>query len=92
MAEIRAHIIVSGRVQGVGFRYFVMRIARHLKLRGWVKNLYNGKVEIVVEGEEGMVNQLIKTLPVGNQMAHVTDLDVKKEKPENEFTGFDIAY
>ena len=92
MAEIRAHIIVSGRVQGVGFRFFVMKIARHLKLKGWVKNLYSGKVEILVEGEEGMVEELIKTLPVGNRMADVTDLNVKKDNPRNEFTGFDVAY
>ncbi|RKY81982.1 acylphosphatase [candidate division KSB1 bacterium] len=92
MADIRAHIVVSGRVQGVGFRYFVRSTAKNLGLKGWVKNKVNGDVEIVAEGIEGMINELIKMLPVGNTMARVTDIHVTKEKCKYEFEDFSITF
>ena len=92
MADIRAHIVVSGRVQGVGFRYFVRSTAKNLGLKGWVKNKVNGDVEIVAEGVEGMINELIKMLPVGNTMARVTDIHVTKEKCKYEFEDFSVTF
>lgn len=57
--KIRIHIIFYGRVQGVGFRYYAVQKANQLGLTGWVKNLYDGSVEMEVEGEEPLIDQLI---------------------------------
>ena len=55
----RKHIIFYGRVQGVGFRYYAVQKANQLGLTGWVKNLYDGSVEMEVEGEEPLIDQLL---------------------------------
>ena len=57
--KIRKHIIFYGRVQGVGFRYYAVQKANQLGLTGWVKNLYDGSVEMEVEGQEKLIDQLI---------------------------------
>ena len=57
--KIRKHIIFYGRVQGVGFRYYAVQKANQLGLTGWVKNLYEGSVEMEVEGQEELIDQLI---------------------------------
>ena len=57
--KIRKHIIFYGRVQGVGFRYYAVQKANQLGLTGWVKNLYDGSVEMEVEGQEELLDQLI---------------------------------
>lgn len=57
--KIRKHIIFYGRVQGVGFRYYAVQKANQLGLTGWVKNLYDGNVEMEVEGQEELIDQLI---------------------------------
>jgi len=59
------HIIVSGLVQGVGFRYFVVNKASQLGLMGYVKNTLNGDVEILAEGNVGMLNQFIEEVKIG---------------------------
>jgi len=89
---IRAHIVVSGRVQGVGYRYFVMRLARKWELTGWVKNLPTGEVEIDVEGPRGLIESLIQELWTGNAWATVRDVDVRWEKYTGTYTGFDVAF
>lgn len=57
--KIRKHIFFYGRVQGVGFRYYAVQKANQLGLTGWVKNLYDGSVEMEVEGQEELIDQLI---------------------------------
>jgi acylphosphatase len=64
--------IVSGRVQGVGFRYFVKQEARLEGLRGWVRNLPDGRVEAVVEGDEAALDRLAGALRRGPGSARVT--------------------
>lgn len=88
---MRAHIIVSGLVQGVGFRYFIYRKATELELRGFVRNLYNGDVEIVVEGEKDKIQILIEHAKIGPRSAFVKDVQVEWEEDKNEFTDFRIA-
>ena len=90
--DVRAHIIVSGMVQGVGFRFFTVRIARKMQLTGWVRNLPAGEVEIEVEGPRGLIESLIQDLNVGNTWAHVTDMDVQWDSYSGKYTGFDITY
>ena len=57
--KVRKHIFFYGRVQGVGFRYYAVQKANQLGLTGWVKNLYDGSVEMEVEGQEELIDQLI---------------------------------
>lgn len=88
----RVHIIVSGRVQGVFFRYNTRDLAGNLGLRGYVKNLYNGDVEIIAEGNEEKLNKLIGFCKKGPESAHVTNIKIKYEKATNEFSGFEVRY
>lgn len=90
--DARAHIIVSGMVQGVGYRFFVSRAARRMKLTGWVKNLLNGEVEIEVEGPKGLIESLIKELPSGNPSAVVRNVEVDWQKPIGKYDDFDITF
>lgn len=66
--------LISGRVQGVGFRYFVLRQARALGLAGWVRNLRDGRVEVLAAGDEGAMAALEGRLWSGPATAHVVDV------------------
>lgn len=88
----RATIIVNGVVQGVGFRYFVLRNADALGLKGYTKNLFTGEVLTEVEGEEGMIQELIKKLKVGPSHAYVKDCKVEWKEFKNEFKDFEVRY
>lgn len=88
----RAKIIVNGLVQGVGFRYFVIRRAQKLGLKGYTKNLYSGEVLTEVEGDEGLIQELIKELKVGPSHAHVKNCIVEWNDYKNEFKDFDVRY
>ncbi len=90
MKEIRAQIIVKGLVQGVGFRYFVYNEAVKLQLKGYVKNLVTGEVEIEVEGDRSLVEEFIAIVRVGPRMAHVTDLAIEWRETRRGFSGFQI--
>ena len=88
----RIHVFVSGRVQGVGFRYFTRLNALRLKLRGWVRNLEDGRVELVAEGPRDTLDQLLAKIRKGPRAAKVKDVEVKEERPTGEFTGFEIRH
>ena len=88
----RAYIIVKGLVQGVGFRWFVEREANKLELTGYVRNLFNGDVEVEVEGERGLIEDLIKILRVGSRSSHVIDVQVSWKNFEGEFNRFIIRF
>ena len=90
--EVRAEIIVNGLVQGVGFRYFVMREAKKLALNGFVKNLYTGEVLTVVEGEKANAEEMVKKLRVGPIHASVKSCKVDWQEPKNEFTEFEVKF
>jgi acylphosphatase len=83
--------IVTGRVQGVGFRYFTYSIANKYGLRGWVRNLSDGSVEVVVQGEEGRIENLRKYLLRGNMFIKVGKIQEKTLEVE-EFSSFEIRY
>jgi len=85
-----ALIFVSGLVQGVGFRYFVQRKAISYGLRGFVRNAYNGTVEIVVVGAETTIQELIDDVRIGPRSAHVVHLQIQWEAPREEYHGFEI--
>jgi len=90
--NVRAHIIVSGQVQGVFFRAKTQQTAEELGLTGWVKNLSDGRVEAVFEGEKPQVEQMLKWAKSGPRGASVRDLELTWEDFKGEFSSFDIKY
>ena len=77
--KMRAHIFVSGQVQGVCFRGDTQQIARELGITGWVKNLPDGKVEIIAEGEKEKVKQIVDWVRQGPPAAQVNNIDIEWE-------------
>jgi acylphosphatase len=95
MAEqkFRMRAIVKGIVQGVGFRYFTVYQAQRIGgITGYVRNLRDGSVEVVAEGEREKLEQLLAQLRKGPTGAHVTGVDVFWENPTGEFTNFGIRW
>lgn len=88
--KVRAHLLISGRVQGVAFRYYAQDIAQSLGVKGWIRNCWDGKVEIVVEGEEEEVEKLINWCYRGPGSAIVEKVDIEWEKHRREFNSFGI--
>ncbi|MCM8541394.1 MAG: acylphosphatase [Lentisphaeraceae bacterium] len=89
---LRFHILVSGRVQGVGYRYFAEEKARRSRVSGWVKNLPDGRVEAEIQGQEGDLLELISILRKGPPLGIVKDI-VKYEVPlEEKDNTFCIRY
>ena len=89
---LKVEVIVRGLVQGVGFRYFVLRNAQQLGLVGYVKNLFTGEVLTVAEGERYKLEELIKLLKVGPVYADVRDIKVEWGKATGEFKKFEVRY
>jgi len=89
--SVRAHVFVSGRVQGVNFRWYTQRKAEELGLTGWVRNLWDGRVEAVFEGEAQAVQRAVNWCHVGPPSAHVDDVEVSYEGPTGEFSRFRVT-
>lgn len=92
MPKIRLHVIVHGNVQGVFFRASTRDAARSLGLRGWVRNLRNGDVEAVFEGERKSLEKVLEFLRKGPPGSSVSDVDVKWEFCKGDFESFDVRY
>ncbi len=90
--KIRAHIFVLGRVQGVGFREGVRKKAQKLGIFGWAKNLPDGRVEAVIEGEKEGVEKIIEWSKRGPFLAKVNGLEISWEEHKGEFNDFEIKY
>jgi acylphosphatase len=86
----RLRAFVRGDVQGVSFRWFVLREASPLDLRGWVRNLRDGRVEILAEGDRGSLEILLAALRRGPRMARVDDVDVRWEEATGEYPAFSV--
>ncbi len=82
--------IARGRVQGVGYRWFVEREATHLRLDGWVANRSDGSVEVVAEGRAEELERLVSALREGPAAADVSDVDVRHEPARGDLVGFSI--
>ncbi|MCC5997482.1 MAG: acylphosphatase [Thermofilum sp.] len=89
---VRAHIIVSGLVQGVFYRATMQEVARSLGVTGWVRNLPDGRVEAVAEGDEEAVKKLIEWAWRGPRLARVENVEVKWEDYRGEFRDFYIRW
>ncbi|MCB0731273.1 MAG: acylphosphatase [Ignavibacteriae bacterium] len=88
--RIRAEIIVYGLVQGVGFRYFVLRKAQELGLVGYTKNQYDGTVLTIAEGEKHLVEEFFHQLKIGPMHSDVRDIKISWQSFVGEFTNFEI--
>ncbi len=86
------HILVSGIVQGVGFRYFAYKTALRLNIKGWVRNLPDGRVEIMAQGNESALREFVKQLRIGPRFATVKSVRVEEKLDEPEYDQFDITY
>ena len=89
--KARAHIYVSGRVQGVFFRNSVADLAESLDVTGWVRNLSDGRVEAVLEGEKDSVETVAEFCRRGPPGAYVREFQIKWEKWTGEFLDFKIV-
>ena len=88
----RVHAYYTGRVQGVGFRYTAEGLALGLKLGGWVKNLPDGRVELVCEGPKERIEKLLSLIQESMLGKHIKKTDLFWEKPMNEFTDFTVEF
>jgi acylphosphatase len=92
MDEARAHLFIEGRVQGIFYRAFTRDVAHTLGLKGWVRNLYDGRVEAVFEGKKEIIERAIKECFSGPPGARVTNIEVKWEESAGDLKGFAIKY
>jgi len=91
---VKVHAFIEGRVQGVGFRYFAQREAWKLGITGWVKNTYDGRVEVLACGFDDKMKKFLESLSRGPSFAIVTDVKIveKSEVSFCEFNEFSIEY
>jgi acylphosphatase len=90
--KVRAHAVVSGRVQGVFFRLETKHAADGFGVFGWVRNKRDGTVEAVFEGSENSVMSILEWCKKGPPIAKVNRVDVKWEDYKGEFNSFDVTY
>jgi acylphosphatase len=88
----RVHVFISGKVQGVWFRSYTEAEAKKLGVKGWVRNLPDGRVEAVFEGEDEAVDKMVAWCYKGSPYAKVEDVEVIEEPYKGEFTDFRIRY
>jgi acylphosphatase len=88
--NVKAEIIVNGLVQGIGFRYFVLRHAQNLGVKGYVRNLYTGEVLTVAVGDKSLVEELINQIRIGPSHAHVKNCRVEWSESIEEFNAFEV--
>jgi len=81
---------IHGRVQGVGFRHSTLRTAVSLGIKGYVRNLYDGTVEVLAEGNENSMNQFVNYLKTGPRMARVERVELIEQNAENKYGDFHI--
>lgn len=90
MSYIRAHVFVSGKVQGVFFRDSTRESARALGVSGWVRNCADGRVEAIFEGEEPVVKRILEFVALGPEYADVTNVEVSYQEFIGEYDDFRI--
>jgi acylphosphatase len=90
--EARLEAVVRGQVQGVGFRFFVERETRSLGLAGFVRNRGDGSVEVVAEGAQGLLEELLASLRRGPLGAHVSAVEVRWNRSQGDFKRFEIRF
>jgi acylphosphatase len=84
--------LVSGVVQGVGFRYFTRQIADSYGLNGWVKNLFDGRVEFFVQGDGDRIDEFVKKIKAGPGFGKVDSVKLFEEPEDKGLVGFDVRF
>lgn len=92
MAKQRIHLFIKGKVQGVFFRQTTKVMAEKKNVTGWVKNLHDGRVETVLEGNDMDVSEVVEWCHAGPATAVVDDVEIITEQYKGEFSKFDILY
>lgn len=92
MPRKRLHIVVEGRVQGVGFRYFTHQLGARMKLAGWVRNRGDGSVEVEVEGDAEKLDEFVLQLNRGPALSHVRNLRIDERAVTEQTTSFQIRH
>ncbi|MDO8625827.1 MAG: acylphosphatase [Candidatus Diapherotrites archaeon] len=92
MADIRLHALLFGRVQGIGFRFFVQFLATGRKLKGFVRNLPDRSVEIVAVGSRESLESFWSAVQKGHPLARIEKYTLDWEKNPESFKGFQIRY
>ena len=87
---IAKQVFFSGRVQGVGFRWFTHDVAAREGVHGWVRNLADGSVEVVAEGDHESVDRVEAAIRRGPAQARVADVETEEMPPAHRITGFEI--
>ena len=90
--RMQLHVLISGKVQGVGFRNFTQRNAQQLGINGYAKNLPNGQVEVVAEGDKAQLDALVALLRKGPRYARVDSLEIDERAFTAEYKTFSIRY
>ena len=88
----RLHVYYAGRVHGVGFRATAEETASRLAMTGWVKNVRDGRVEAVIEGDEALLLQFLEAIRTGPMRNFIQSVEVSWSKATGEFTDFEIRY
>ncbi len=92
MVKQRIRILIKGKVQGVFFRQALKITAKKNNVFGWVRNLDDGKVETIIEGDDENVSAVVEWCHAGPANARVEDIEIKNEKFVGEFSKFDVLY
>ncbi len=92
MENVRAHLIINGEVQGVFFRESMRRVAYQFGVTGWVRNLFDGRVEAVIEGQRNAVESVVRWSEKGPPSAVVTDVAVEWEEYHGEYDLFQVCH
>ena len=92
MTKQRVRLLVKGKVQGVFFRQALKVMAKKNHISGWVKNLNDGRVETLLEGEDMAVSSIVEWCHAGPANARVEDIEIRNEKFKGEFSKFEVLY
>lgn len=92
MDMARVHLFIEGRVQGVCYRAFTRDVAERLGINGWVKNLYDSRVEVIFEGSSNLLEKAVNECRKGPPGSLVKEIDILREEYSGELKGFEIKY
>jgi acylphosphatase len=86
----RIHLVITGRVQNVGFRSYVQKVAASLSINGWVRNVRYDQVEVTAEGVRLTLEQFLRLVKIGPRGSHIDDVEISYEEFSGEFSEFGI--
>ncbi|MCD6249340.1 MAG: acylphosphatase [candidate division Zixibacteria bacterium] len=87
----RVELLISGMVQGVGFRYYTYQKAQQLRVTGWVKNLPDGRVQVLAEGEREVLEEFISELKAGPNFSVIQDVNISWSESTGRFSSFEVT-